>query len=74
MAMASCNGAIRDLHFPGVRVKNAALSLWDRDIAYYQQESPFYFKGNMVNSPENTKVFCKVWREGDPHVNHDDIK
>jgi serine/threonine protein kinase len=74
MTMASLNGTIYDLHVPCFRVKNAALAPWDRDMAYYQQESPFYFKGSLVNYPDNMPVFCKVWREGDSHVDRDDIK
>jgi Protein kinase domain len=74
MAMASLKGAIRDVHFPWFRVKNAALSPWDRDMAYYLQTSPFYFKGVMVKGSKNIPVFCKVWRECDDHVDREDVK
>jgi Protein kinase domain len=75
MAMASLNGKIHGLHYPWSRVKNAAaLDLWGHDRAFYQQESPFYFKGFMVDGQNNDAVFCKVWRECDDLVDPEDVK
>jgi serine/threonine protein kinase len=75
MAMASLNGKIHHLQYPWSRVKNAAaIDLWGHDMAYYQQESPFYFKGVMVDGPNKHSVFCKVWRECDDHVDLEDVK
>jgi serine/threonine protein kinase len=75
MAMASLNGKIHDLQYPWSRVKNAvALDLWGHDMAYYHQESPFYFKGVVANGQKSDAVFCKVWRECDDHVDLEDVK
>jgi hypothetical protein len=35
---------------------------WEADMAFYMQESLFYFRGGVYGSID---VFCKVWREGD---------
>jgi serine/threonine protein kinase len=45
-------------------------SQWDMDFKYYQQESPFFFKGidSGNGSNQGTVVFCKVWCEGDRHT------
>jgi hypothetical protein len=40
-------------------------------MAYYQQTSPFFFKGVMVNG---VPVCCKVWRKCDNHVECNEIK
>jgi hypothetical protein len=42
----------------------------EADFNFYQQESPYFFKGIHKSEQGSTSnaVFCKVWREGDRHT------
>jgi serine/threonine protein kinase len=77
MKVASWNGLVQELC--SLRTRMPALILCDdesvqrrSELEYYQQGSPFYFKG-VVPGPTKCHVFCKVWREGDPRTNRKNI-
>jgi Protein kinase domain len=72
--VASLHGKIQKLDYPWTRVGFYNLDAtkqeqWEADMAFYMQESPFYFRGIYGS----TEVFCKVWREGDPRTCRKDI-
>ena len=84
---ASASGLIHDLDYPLVRNDYHGV-MFGNDIVqnqrniqfnFYQQESPFYFKGTYrTNNPsdhkkKNTLVFCKVWRNGDRYTHRNNI-
>jgi serine/threonine protein kinase len=77
--VASCNGHVQELDYPLHRFEELCFdedkSDWDRDMEYYQQESPFYFRGVLDGKGrhDRSSVFCKVWREGDRRTNRETI-
>ena len=50
----------------------------EADFNFFQQESPFLFKGIDMSSQSSTEtgnaVFCKVWREGDRHTSRKNVE
>jgi Protein kinase domain len=48
----------------------------ESDFNFYQQESPYFFKGidKREQSSTNNAVFCKVWREGDRHTSRKNVE
>jgi hypothetical protein len=78
--VASRQGQVQELCYPLHRVLKLYLDdnkcIRNNALDYYQQESPFYFRGAIDERgwSDQTNVFCKVWREGDRRKNQQHIK
>jgi tRNA A-37 threonylcarbamoyl transferase component Bud32 len=78
LQIASRFGLVKKLDYAFPRTQTLCLDYdssgqrcqWEADMKYFQQESPYYFKGFYIT----TSVFCKVWREGDSRTNRQNIK
>ena len=78
-AISFC-GPIQSLVYPFPRVHELVMfdddnvqSQREADFNFFQQESPFYFRGiSPLNKYDD--LFCKVWREGDRYTNRKNVE
>lgn len=77
---ASQFGQVESLDYPFSRIRDLVIfdekNQREADFKFFQQESPFFFKGVSKGKRGNQDmaVFCKIWREGDQHTSRANVE